>query len=692
MSTPQPIPRPMWGWLLLLPLPVLWAACMHYRVMDNVALDFRWMLAGFAAFEGALALLAWWAHRRGSAFAAALPAVAAIPAVLGLLVFAGPGTAVAALLLVLAALGIGSRVVGDGHGIAIPLLVGLALLAAVVGWLLPLPIHDRAVYLLAAVAVLVWRRRAVQPVLRDAAASARALAGAHPCMAILLVAAASVAGLGLWLPSLNYDDNAVHLILQSQLLADGRYAMDVQRQSWAVAPWANNVLHAIAAMLAGHDARAAMGMLWLLLGIDGARRLALALRAPPAVALAAAAVFAAQPFAGYFTTTMQVDGADAAILLHLAAIAVSPHDRRPGALAIGAIVGLLFALKTINLLFALPLLAWIAWTTPPGTRLRWTLRLLAMLLPVAAPSYAYAFVLTGNPLFPFFNAFFRSPLYPPENLRDMKWMAGVTASAPWDLAFHAQRYGQYYAGASGLAMLATLLALLLDAARRPATRWLALWAVACAALLFLQMQYLRYLFPSYAVLCVLGVVALWRFVPWRGFAVAALLLVAGDALLMPTTSWIVRENPWATLLREGPAAQAGIVRMFMPERDVLARVVATDPRACVLMADPKRPFVGVGRGHAISMHRRYDPALWRMHGQAEADAGGERWRALLAQLRPSHVIADPATSPVLVAVLGAGGWTRVAAEGSVQAWRSGANDTACDRSGEARLRAQGFAL
>lgn len=691
MSVAQPITRPKWGWLLLLPLPLLWAACVHYRVADNIALEFRWMLACFAAFQGVLALLAWQAQRCGSAFAAWLPVIAAMPAFVGVMVFAGPTSVIAGLLLALAAVGIGSRIVGDGRGIALSLLVGLAVVAAVVGWLLPLPIHHRALYLLATVLMLAWRRRALQASLRDTVASARALAGAHPCMAILLVTAASVASLGLWLPSLNYDDNAVHLILQSQLLADGRYAMDVQRQSWAVAPWANNVLHAVAAMLAGHEARAAMGALWLLLGIDGARRLALALGAPPAVALAAAAVFAAQPFAGYFTTTMQVDGADAAILLQLAAIAVAPNDRRPGALAIGAIAGLLFALKTINLLYAVPLLASIAWTTPRGARLRFTLRMLAMLLPVAAPSYAYAFALTGNPLFPFFNAFFRSPLYPLENLRDMKWMAGVTASAPWDLAFHAQRYGQYYAGASGLAMLATLPALLLDAVRRPATRWLAIWASACAGLLFLQMQYLRYLFPTYAVLGVLGAVALSRCVPWRGFAMAALLLVAGDALLMPTTSWIARENPWATLLREGPAAQADIVRIFMPERALLERIVAAAPHACVLMADPTRPFVGAGHGRAMSVHRRYAPAYWRLRNGAELDASGRRWRAFLDTASPSHVVASPIDSPVLARVLDAGDGRRIAGDGRAVAWRRNAQQARCGHATQATPREAGRA-
>ena len=247
---------------------------------------------------------------------------------------------------------------------AIALLVGLAVLAAVVGWLLPFPIHRRWAYLVAAVLVVAWHARALAALLSDGATSLRQGALRYPAWAILAITATTVASLGLWLLSLNYDNDAVHLILQAQLLADGYYHLDVQSQSWAVAPWANNVLHAVAAMLAGREARAAVAALWLLLGLDGARRLALALGATPRVALAAAAVFAAQPFAGYFTATMQVDGASAAILLHLAAIAASPATARPGPWAAGAIGGLLLGLKTVNLLFALPLLAWIAWTTP----------------------------------------------------------------------------------------------------------------------------------------------------------------------------------------------------------------------------------------------------------------------------------------------------------------------------------------
>ena len=676
MSTSDAIQsRSPWNWLALLPLAVVLVACVHYGLAADIDVGFRWMLAGLLLFEAVLVAIASLMSRRGSPHAWWSVLVAALPALAGVVAYAGIGTVLAGVLLTLAALGIGTGMADGVRSPAIALLVGMAVLAGLVGWLLPFPIHRRWVYLLVAALVIAWRARALATLLRDGAMSLREGASRHPAWASLAIAAATVASLGLWLPSLNYDDNAVHLILQAQLLADGYYHLDVQSQSWAVAPWANNVLHAVAAMLAGHEARAAVAALWLLIGVDGARRLALALDASPRVALAAAAVFAAQPFAGYFTTTMQVDGASAAILLQLAAVAAVPAVQRPGPLAIGAIGGLLLALKTVNLLFASPLIVWVAWSSATGLRLQWTLRMLAILLPVAASSYCYAVLVTGNPLFPFFNAVFRSPYYPLENMRDLKWMAGVTWRAPWDLLFRSEAFGQYYAGASGIAVLATLPVVLAAAVRKPAMRWLAAWAILVAALLFFQMQYLRYLFPACAVLAVLGVVALSRVLAWRGFVVAVLMLVAVDVALMPTTSWIVRANPWAGLLRDGPGARVGLVAEVMPERALLERIVARDPAGCVLMTDPRRPFVGAGRGHALSLHRRYDPELWRARNAAEADPSGAEWQALLLRIGASHVVLDPGNAPVLAKVLAGAGHVVLDGEGSVEV-RAGAGEAA----------------
>ena len=104
----------------------------------------------------------------------------------------------------------------------------------------------------------------------------------------------------------------------------------------------------------------------------------------------------------------------------------------------------------------------------------------------------------------------------------------------------------------------------------------------------------------------------------------------------------------------------------MPERALLERIIARDPDACVLMTDPRRPFVGAGRGHALSLHRRYDPELWRARNAAEADPSGVAWRALLGRIGASHVIVDPLKEPRLARALADSGYVVLDRQGGVQ--------------------------
>ena len=243
---------------LLLPLPIVLLAAWRYDFLANIRGDYRWLVASVVMLFGALAACARLAAARGWKHALLPPVLAACVPLAGVVVFAGWMHVVVSLLLALAALAVASclRSAREG-GIGIALMVGLACLAALVGWLLPFPIHHRAAYLAMASLLVVARWRALQAMVRAGWSGMRDAMSAHPAWSILLAGAATIASLGLWLPSLNYDDNAVHLILPSQLLADGYYRLDVQTQSWAVAPWANNVLHAITGMFAGEEARSA---------------------------------------------------------------------------------------------------------------------------------------------------------------------------------------------------------------------------------------------------------------------------------------------------------------------------------------------------------------------------------------------------------------------------------------------------
>ena len=90
--------------------------------------------------------------------------------------------------------------------------------------------------------------------------------------------------------------------------------------------------------------------------MQSAWQLARALGASARVALAAAALFASLPLTGYFTTTMQVDGASAAVLMRFAAVLAVSGISLPPLMLTVALLALLAGLKASNGVYVLPAL------------------------------------------------------------------------------------------------------------------------------------------------------------------------------------------------------------------------------------------------------------------------------------------------------------------------------------------------
>lgn len=656
------------AWIVALAVPAVIALAWRYGLFSGTPRSYFTLLAGIGGLAlGVIALAHAW--RRAGLSPALLMGIVAASAFVA---YCGPATAFAGGLLILCAIAIVPEkwtVAGEGTVMA-NMLVGIAMLAALVGWALPFPVHGSRVYLAAAAILCVLRREVIARRLAAPWKGWRALERDHGHWLVVAMAAAMVAGLGLWLPTMNYDDNAAHLILPYQLLADGYYHLDASTQAWALAPWANNVLNGIAALFAGGEARAAVNALWLLVGLHGAWRLAITLGAGPRAALAAVAVFATLPLTGYFTTTMQVDGASAAVLLQLAAVLAASGRSLPPAMLVGSLLGLLAGLKVTNAVFVFPAVAWLGWQAFRQGRVAWCMQVAAVAALLGGASYCYAILITGNPLFPLFNGTFKSPYFPPTDLVDGRWMGGLSWRALWDMTFDTGRFGEHYPGAFGIALLALFPALLVEMVRRPASRGVGLWFLVAGLVMFVQIQYMRYLFPATAVLVVVGTVGLARLLPAKPFAGIVILLVVADALLLPASSWLVREDPWSTLVREGPRAVAAVESARIPERALLRRVLAESPHACILIANPEAPFGAIAGGRAIMAKSPYDLRTFKTYEWANADASGQRWREVLASTGISHVIIGRTPGEALRSGLVATGFAQVDVEGASAAWAS----------------------
>ena len=574
---------------------------------------------------------------------------------LALAYFTGFAACLAVILVALAAVGVGSPLVPVGlpARTSLCVLVGVALMCGIDGWLLPFHIHFRAIYVVVLLAMVFLRWRAIMPMLHEIPPRWSAAVGAAPFMAVVALLAVGAMSTFAWLPTLDFDSLSYHLNLPSQLVALGYYQMNAATNIWALSPWAADVLQAITWVVGGVLARGAVDALWAGLSLVLIWKLCEELELQPAVRWLAVALYAAIPTIAYTLFSMQTEGPTAAVIAALALLI--QHVREPGRrdlLLAAVLFALLLALKISNLMFAGPLGLWLLWDWRRGLPWRVVPGAMLLLLVVAGSSYVYAWKVTGNPVLPVFNGIFHSPYFPAINWRDHRWDSGFHLDIIWRLVFHS---GDYKAGGSA-APIVVLIALggsLLVALGRPASRPLALVAIACLLLPLYEIQYSRYAIPSMA----LFIPAMLCGVPSitgpsqqnRGVLAALCILVVISLAYVSGISWQTTAGILETRVMGG---RATIIGQFAPARR-LVQVVENryGETARVLILDEESPFAAEFAGKAFTLNW-YDPQLQHWAHRADADRAGQTWTAVFARTGANLLLtAKDAISPSLMAAI-----------------------------------------
>lgn len=404
-----------------------------------------------------------------------------------------------------------------------------------------------------------------------------------------------------WLPTTLYDDLAYHLALPSQLAQLGYYRMDVASNVWALAPWAADVLQAMAQVVAGTEARGAVDMLWFGLSCTLIWQLCKTLSLSLAMRWLAVALFASLPLTMMLLHSMQTEGPTVTVMLALAWLIAARRQPDWRALVVtGVLFGLLIGLKVSNLWFAGPLGLWFAWRNRTTCAWRWLpLALLAGLL-VGGSSYVYAWALTGNPVLPLFNGFFQSPWYPPTNFHDGRWDTGFGWTIVWNVVFHPGTYME--GGSIGPLVLVALGGCFFVALAKPRTRGLALVGAAALLLPLFTIQYLRYAYPSLALLIpvmLCGVpVAAAGHRQARSMWGALWLLVAASLVLAGSASWQMKSGALGMRVTSGKSA---VIDHYQPIRHVLDTIDKRHgPSARVLVLAQGTPFAAQMAGRHSS--------------------------------------------------------------------------------------------
>ena len=141
-------------------------------------------------------------------------------------------------------------------------------------------------------------------------------------------------------------------------------------------------------------------------------------------------------------------------------------------LAGAVLFGALCELKILHAVVGIPVLPWAAWRQRHAIAWRWSPSALGLCAIVGGSSYAHAWLVTGNPVLPLMNSWFRSPYFPLQDFGDARWHAGLDADVLWDISFDTEHYLESFDGGFGFVLIA-LLGVWLLALRDVRTRGLA---------------------------------------------------------------------------------------------------------------------------------------------------------------------------------------------------------------------------
>ncbi len=441
------------------------------------------------------------------------------------------------------------------------LLVGVAIYGTLVGLLAHFPVNYPGVYGLLFVAPILigWRH------VRDALGRARFLASVPPATDRHLVLLQScVAAIALvhflvsLMPEVGHDALASHLFVPAQLAWRHEWGFDVGHYVWAVMPMLGDWVFSIGYMLAGESAARITNLGCILVLAALVREVALWAGGGEKGALWAVLLFLTTPLTFTESSSLFIESVWASLVVcgSLAVLRLASSTGKAGTNIVlaGVLLGGALAAKAVTftvlpVLLVMLLIAFRNWMRAENTRA--ILVGLALCLGIGLVPYLTAWLATGNPIFPFFNEYFRSPLYPPTNFEAPGiFDKGMTWNVLYRIVFDSGKFLEASPGAAGFQWLLLIIpamgAMLLSWHRRGLL--LLVVAGAAAWLTFEQTAYLRYVFPSFALASAAAGVALGSLfsmhprVERTGYA-AAIVVVALNLLYFTSGTYYGAFDP-----------------------------------------------------------------------------------------------------------------------------------------------------
>ncbi|MGY4493058.1 hypothetical protein [Pseudomonas sp. TE3610] len=415
-------------------------------------------------------------------------------------------------------------------------------------------------------------------------------------------------------PSISYDDNALHLRMWSELRDTGTYSFDVKAQIWSVAPFTVDLLHAVTSLMADSDSRGAFDVTLFALLALSLNELAKLFISDRKDRLLLISLFCSTPIIANLLVTLQTELFMALVVTAgtLSIYLLRKNDIWPAVLGVIVAAALTCSIKVpgavISAMLVIGLLVRMCTTEKPG-RVSFNKKAVASIgvvlciaCFVAFHPYINAWRITHNPVFPLYNAIFKSEFYPLSNFVDPLYQKGFSLSSYVNTFFMTSQFfeaNNFTAGFQYLIFLPVALLLGLFCKRRLVYLPLLVVTFGFGIIMFAATQYWRYLFPIVPIASVVigfilsesGVTAGSK----RYLRLVVLAVAAINLYLLPGVSWFF-VTPLQSMYNA--AGKQAAVAIFAPAKDLVSYINVANPRSKVVF-DSASPYGATLNGHPV---------------------------------------------------------------------------------------------
>lgn len=398
------------------------------------------------------------------------------------------------------------------HPIWAALLAGTGLYGTAVGLLAHYPVNFPGVYGIGLLLPIVLGRRKIWiyfQQLREWVATPWEHCRSDLWLESAIVAIGLVHFVVALMPEVGFDALAMHLFVSAHLFTGHQWGFDPTTYVWAVMPMLGDWLFALGYMLSGETAARLINIGFIFLLGWLVRDMVLWAGGTALGARWAALIFLSTPLtftesSSLFIESVWASFVVAGTLVVLKACSDDEGQKNNFILA-GLFLGCALAAKAVTFPFLAVLLMALVWRYKMWFKSRIAGALivgLGLFLVFGSVPYITAWWLTGNPVFPFFNKIFQSPLWPLVNFDASAQGKGLTWDFIYGVTFNSGKYLEARAGAGGFQWLILFLPvsaiLVLTWHRRGIS--LIVFGILATAFVFHSTAYLRYIFPAYVVL------------------------------------------------------------------------------------------------------------------------------------------------------------------------------------------------